>query len=112
MKCLVRTTRCFDRQYKKLLRQYPSLNEDMCVLIERLEQGLFSSDVAIPGFTQQVFKARVASRDQSRGKSGGFRVVYFTVTGRSVFLLTVYTKARQENIDVREIKRLLGALKG
>ena len=46
-----------------------------------------------------------------RGKRGGYRVIYYLQTAQNrVILLTIYTKARRENIRVQEILSLLKQL--
>jgi len=44
-----------------------------------------------------------------RGKSGGFRVIYY-LSNHIVYLLTVYAKAKKEEIKVKEIKAALREL--
>ncbi len=66
---------------------------------------------AIPGLKHKVYKARMKSTDMKRGKRGGYRVIYYLQTAQNrVILLTIYTKARRENIRVQEILSLLKQL--
>ncbi|MBN2654724.1 MAG: type II toxin-antitoxin system RelE/ParE family toxin [Nitrospirae bacterium] len=55
-----------------------------------------------------MFKVRLASSDMGKGKSGGFRVIYFISNPESaIYLLSIYAKAYKENIDSSEIKMLM-----
>ena len=98
----------FAASYKRLKKKYKSLDDDIKPFVERLKVGDFSPDNMVQGFETSIYKARVASRDQGRGKRGGFRVVYYVVTPKGqVRLLSIYAKTQQENISPQEIKRLL-----
>lgn len=44
-----------------------------------------------------------------RGKSGGFRAVYYVKTTETVILLTVYVKTEIDNINTSEILRIIEA---
>jgi mRNA-degrading endonuclease RelE of RelBE toxin-antitoxin system len=43
-----------------------------------------------------------------KGKSGGFRIIYFISNPDStIYLLSIYAKAYKENVDASEIKMLM-----
>lgn len=57
-------------------------------------------------------KIRMAISDKGKGKSGGARVITYTIeideeSGR-VTLLTIYDKNEQESISAKEIAELMG----
>lgn len=54
-----------------------------------------------------VYKVRLANRDASRGKSGGYRVIYYLPTDDLTLLLTIYSKTDQSDIVADEIRRIL-----
>ena len=68
----------FQTASKKIGKKHPNVIKDLLRVIDSLESGNFIGD-AIPGFSRQVYKARVPSSDQKRGKRGGFRIVYYVV---------------------------------
>lgn len=72
-----------------------------------IEEGELPGD-PIPGLLDKVYKARCASSDMKRGKSGGYRVIYY-LEGRDskIYLLSIYSKAQRENIPVDEILQIL-----
>jgi len=42
------------------------------------------------------------------GKSGGYRVIYYTrLTNDRVYLLTIFSKTQKENIDVKCLKPIV-----
>ena len=52
-----------------------------------------------------IRKLRWAAR--GKGKSGGIRVIYYWApTPEHIYLLTVYGKGEQENIDAATLKRI------
>ena len=101
----------FDKHYKQLKKKYRSLDQDLKSLAMRLRDGDFSLDTVMQGFENTIYKARIASRDQKKGKSGGFRIVYYVVTDdNKIILLDIYAKAQQENINAKEIMHMLARL--
>jgi mRNA-degrading endonuclease RelE of RelBE toxin-antitoxin system len=78
--------------------------------LDRLEAGLFVGD-AVSGFDNKLYKVRVASSDQNKGKRGGFRVIYYIVSDNNeILLLTIYAKAKQVNIKDSDVRRMLEQL--
>ncbi|MCU7890466.1 MAG: hypothetical protein KZQ78_02180, partial [Candidatus Thiodiazotropha sp. (ex Ustalcina ferruginea)] len=56
------------------------------------------------GLTASAFSLpwRSAS-DAKRGKSGGYRIIYYLHTQESVLLVTIYSKTEQSDIDDAEV---------
>ncbi len=103
-------TQVFEKDLKKLSKKYRRIRDDFSSIIEQLEAGEFPGD-AIQGFQDKLFKVRVPSSDQKKGKSGGFRVIYyFCLPGNDIFLLTMYAKAKQTDIKKKEIQNILDQL--
>lgn len=51
---------------------------------------------------------RVANSSANKGKSGGFRVIYYVVRDeKDIFLLTMSSKTDQENIDTNTLVALI-----
>lgn len=100
-------TAMFAHRFKRLVRKYRRLQLDLAALIAHLENGP-NSGQRLQGCVGLVYKIRMASRDMQRGKSGGFRVIYFFDAGRKiVYLLTLYPKNEQADISVAEINHVL-----
>jgi len=100
-------TEVFSRQVKKLAKRYPKIKIDLSNFKQDFNEGRVKGR-AIPGLKHKVYKARMKSTDMQRGKRGGYRVIYYLQTIQNrVILLTIYAKARRENIRVQEILSLL-----
>lgn len=54
------------------------------------------------------YKIRIAIASKGKGKSGGARIItHLYVTRNTVYLLTIYDKSEQENINDQKILDLL-----
>lgn len=83
------------RELKNYLKKFPALEEDINDLFENLEKGhLVGEDITglkLKG--NKVFKCRVENKSSNKGKSGGFRIIYYLVTfDRGIYPLTIYSK--------------------
>ncbi|WP_339136895.1 MAG: type II toxin-antitoxin system RelE/ParE family toxin [Candidatus Electrothrix sp. GW3-4] len=106
----VKITDTFARETKKLAKKYRHIREDFLPLLDQLESGQFIGD-AVAGFENKVYKARVASSDQKKGKSGGFRVIYYIILNdKEILLLTVYAKSKQNDIKENHISEMIKSL--
>jgi mRNA-degrading endonuclease RelE of RelBE toxin-antitoxin system len=50
---------------------------------------------------------RIANSDARRGKSGGYRTIYYLPSAERVVLLTIYSKSDQADISAKEIGRII-----
>ncbi len=106
----VETTDVFKKNIKKLSKKYRHIKKDFLPLIEELEAGQFRGS-PISGFNNELYKVRVPSSDQQKGKSGGFRLIYYVVIDdKEIVLLTMYAKAKRTNIRKNEIQAILDQL--
>lgn len=94
-------------QYKKELRtlnkKYRAIDKDVQFLIEQLELGETPGE-RITGNKYPVYKVRVKNSNINKGQSGGYRVIYYTMTADAVLLTAIYSKSVQENISNEEIE--------
>lgn len=107
MKIEILTTPEFDRQYKRLRKKYKSLKEDILLLEKELEEDPLTG-VNLGG---NIRKIRVAVKSKGKGKSGGARVITYTVlatiSDKKMLLVTIYDKSEDESISDDEIKRIV-----
>ena len=96
----------FLKNLRNLRKKYQRIQEDMQPVIQQLEQGELLGD-QISGVGYPVFKLRVKNSDNQKGKSGGYRLIYYVKTATGIILLTVYSKSEQVDIDAIEIKRII-----
>lgn len=93
----------FKREARTLKKRYRSIESDLQFLIKELKNGDLPGD-RIPGLADYiVYKVRVKNSDIRKGKSGGYRVIYQSLTPTTVVLLYIYTKSDQDNITPAEI---------
>jgi mRNA-degrading endonuclease RelE of RelBE toxin-antitoxin system len=50
---------------------------------------------------------RIRNRDVQKGKSGGYRLIYYIKTTTSIILLTIYAKSEQVNIAAEDIREII-----
>ena len=94
---------------RRLRRRYRSLQSDLQALLNALEEGHQLGD-RIQGLDVPVYKVRVKNSDAQRGKSGGYRVIYYLVSADHVTLLAMYSKSDRADMDASTIKRILDNL--
>ena len=61
----------------------------------------------VPGVGYTVYKVRLPNRAARRGKSGGFRVIYYAQFKDRVMLLAIYSKTDEIDVSAAEIRRLV-----
>lgn len=91
---------------KRLKKKYRHVQSDIQPLLDQLAQGKTPGD-QITGVGFPVYKTRMRNRDVSRGKSGGYRVIYYLRMADMIVLLTIYSKAEQIDISSVEIRRII-----
>jgi mRNA-degrading endonuclease RelE of RelBE toxin-antitoxin system len=50
---------------------------------------------------------RVRNSAAKRGKSGGYRIIYYLETEIDILLVTIYSKTDQSDIAADEIRRII-----
>ena len=96
----------FNRNLRTLAKKYRSIRNDIQPIIEQLAQGELLGD-RITGVGYAVFKLRVRNSDTQKGKSGGYRLIYYIQTAMGIILLTVYTKSEQVDIVAEDIQNII-----
>lgn len=96
----------FEQQYKRLRKKYRHIGDDLKPLIERLERGETPGD-QVQGTRFTVYKARIASTDAQRGKSGGYRVIYYLRTKDFIFLIEIYPKSERVDVSGAELRQII-----
>lgn len=93
----------FKRDLRSLAKRYRSIRSDLQVLLEQLQAGETPGD-RIVGVRYQVFKVRLKNRDIQKGKSGGYRVIYYVKTVENIILATIYSKSDLSDVDNQVIE--------
>ena len=102
----VEFTPLFVRFLKHLAKKYRNIQADLQPLIDRLERGE-TPGVRVKGVKPPTYKVRVKSGDISKGKSGGYRVIYYLRTADFIGLLAIYAKSERTDIRPQEIRRMI-----
>ena len=103
-------SREFKRQLKRLSRRYRQIRKDIEPIIDVLVAGETPGD-QITGVDYPLYKVRAKNTDAQRGKSGGYRVIYYLKTTTSLILMTVYSKSEYDDIPADALVRLVEEIK-
>ena len=106
----IKTTSRFEKSAKALSKRHRSLKADLANFIDSLEINPFQGDELSPG----IRKIRMAITSKGRGKSGGARVITYTIVitenQGSVYLMDIYDKSDFSTIDVSAIQSVISEL--
>lgn len=107
MKYVIKVGKRFKKNFKHLSKKYHSITNDLAKLLDELESNPYIG-VDLGGGMRKI---RMAISDKGKGKSGGARVITYTVeidgqNGR-VTLLTIYDKNEQDSISKDDIALLM-----
>jgi len=106
MPTIVTLSDTFIKQLRKLTRKYPLVVQDVEELTKNLQNDARPGD-QIPDIGYEVYKVRLRNRSAKRGKSGGFRVIYFVRLEDEITLLTIYSKTDQADISLGQIGHIV-----
>jgi mRNA-degrading endonuclease RelE of RelBE toxin-antitoxin system len=97
----------FKRRIKPLAKKYFTLRES----ITDLENELIKDPFIGESYGANIYKIRLADRSKGKGKSGGFRVMYYTVIlaadSVDILLVTIYDKSEMDTINKKDALALI-----
>lgn len=97
----------FQRAAKRLSKKYRSLPDEL----DELVQSLRATPTLGTPIGRGCYKIRLAIASKGRGKSSGGRIItYVAVVDETVYLLTMYDKAEQQDLTPGELDALLSEL--
>jgi len=96
----------FKRDLRELAKRYRSIRSDIQPLIEQLQAGQTPGD-RIAGVKYQVFKVRLQNSNIQKGKSGGYRVIYYLKNEQNIILATIYSKSDLSDISLQVISEVI-----
>ena len=96
----------FKRNVRSLSKKHRHLRSDIQPLLEQLEKGEIVGD-KIPGVKYSVFKVRILNSDIQKGKSSGYRLIYYLKSSKNIILITIYSKSDQADISATKIKSII-----
>jgi hypothetical protein len=100
----VKSISVFERQAKRLIKKYASLQKELLTLISELKiNPQLGASVG-----NNCYKIRLAVSSKGKGKSGGARIITnVAIIEKNVYLLTIYDKSEQSDITNKELAELL-----
>jgi mRNA-degrading endonuclease RelE of RelBE toxin-antitoxin system len=96
----------FKKRVRILSKKYRQIQTDLQPIFEQLQEGNFLGD-QIPGINATVMKVRVRNSDSQKGKSGGYRLIYWISSPKLIVLLDLYSKSEQEDLEVENIRQII-----
>lgn len=101
MKFNILESREFKKSLKKLSKKYKKLVYNYEKLINILEECNPKNAIKI---SENIYKIRLQNSSHPKGKSGGFRVVYFIkTTDNIIYLLDIFSKNEIDTIQKSKI---------
>jgi mRNA-degrading endonuclease RelE of RelBE toxin-antitoxin system len=94
------------RRLRVWKRNIEILNDDVRPIVESLAVGELPGD-RITDLNLEIYKVRVKNSNNHKGKSGGYRLIYYVKTLDRVILVTIYTKSEQSDIEKNEIDDII-----
>jgi mRNA-degrading endonuclease RelE of RelBE toxin-antitoxin system len=104
----IQLTPSFSASFDALTKRYRHAPKTVNPALESLKQHP-EAGTAIPGWHRRVWKLRINSRDISRGKRFGFRLIYY-LEGNTIYPLLIYAKTSKDDVSDEEIKKTLRAI--
>ncbi|MFN9400707.1 MAG: type II toxin-antitoxin system RelE family toxin [Dolichospermum sp.] len=96
----------FQRDLRELAKRYRSIRSDIQPLIDQLQAGEIPGD-RIAGIKYQVFKVRIKNSTIQKGKSGGYRVIYYLKNAQGIILTTIYSKSELTDVSNEIIEQAI-----
>jgi len=96
----------FKRDLRELAKRYRSIRSDLQPLIDQLQAGELPGD-RIAGVKYPVFKVRLKNSNIQKGKSGGYRVIYYLKTAQAIILTTIYSKSDLSDVSDETIEEAI-----
>lgn len=107
MNCKVEVLFTFKKEFKRLSKRYRSLLND----VQKLQGELLAKPDLGTDLGNGLRKIRMAIQSKGKGKSGGARVITYTIITKieetEINLLYIYDKSERDSISATEIKELL-----
>jgi len=96
----------FKRNLKPLYKKYSTIKESLRDLQKQLAKNPYLGDA----YGDKIYKVRLADESKGKGKSGGFRVIYYLLSetdeGINILLLSIFNKSEADTIDKKSAVRL------
>jgi mRNA-degrading endonuclease RelE of RelBE toxin-antitoxin system len=117
MKIVIKVTKSFERQAKPLLKKYPSLQDELLLLQDKLnENPKYGISIG-----HNIYKIRLSVKSKGKGKSAGLRVIsfldsnivgYFSYGEKStiLYLIAIYDKSETGSISNKSLRDFISKI--
>jgi len=93
----------FEKDVKKLKKKFPKIKNDLVDFIDKLSSNpKLGIDLG-----ENIFKVRVPNSSIPTGKSGGFRIITYYKKDTILYLVTIYSKTKQDTILTEKLKKIV-----
>lgn len=96
----------FERSFKALAKRHKSLKNDILEFSRSLQANPFQGVELSPG----IRKIRLAIASKGKGKSGGARVITYTIIATEmegrIYLMKIYDKSDFSTVDLSVLKKI------
>ena len=99
----------FRRRLKRLRRKYPAVTDEVGKFITELENGN-RPGVQLARYGYELYKVRLPNPSARRGKSGGFRVIYYVQFADLVHLELIYSKSEECDVSAQAVEAILAEI--
>lgn len=100
----------FEKSFKTLAKRHRSLKSDILEFSRSLQENPFQGVELSPG----IRKIRMAIASKGKGKSGGARIITYTVVAAEmegrVYLMNIYDKSEISTVELSILKDLAKGL--
>lgn len=96
----------FQQKIRSLSKRYRNIRSDLDPILDQLRQGEAIGD-QIRGVGFPVYKLRVKNSNIQKGKSGGYRLIYWLKLKDTIVLLDIYSKSDQVDMDIQVIRKII-----
>lgn len=94
----------FNKSIKRFKNKHRSLVQDLKTLYQLLENNPRSGDEIF----EHCYKLRIKNSSTNKGKSGGFREIYYFIDEKNrIYLMDIYSKSDQKNVKKSHLINLL-----
>ena len=97
----------FKRKVKPLAKKYRTLKNN----IDQLGAELVENPLLGESYGANIYKIRLADESKGKGKSGGFRIMYYLSVQKGddiyIVLMTIFDKAELDTIKKKDAGELL-----
>ena len=91
------------RDLKKLKKKYKKIEKDIGLVVDQLSNNNITGDRIQNAQLLNVYKIRAKNSSAGKGKSGGFRIIYYLKLANEIYILSIYSKSQKTDCSMAEL---------